>query len=104
MTDRSSAVSGLLSARAGRLLASPPQPEYLQAQFARSLAPFDAATNPGGYIPMCIAENRLVWDVLRPKMAACRIAEPGFMRLCFASVPPDTAVEGAHRLARALRG
>lgn len=34
--------------------------------------------------------------------AACRIHEPGFMRLCFAAVPTDTAVLGVQKLARVL--
>jgi aspartate/methionine/tyrosine aminotransferase len=34
--------------------------------------------------------------------AACRAAEPGFMRLCFAAVSPDVAVAGVERLCRAL--
>ncbi|MEM6706736.1 MAG: aminotransferase class I/II-fold pyridoxal phosphate-dependent enzyme [Acidobacteriota bacterium] len=35
--------------------------------------------------------------------AACEIAEPGFFRLCFASVPPDVAELGVRRLGEALR-
>jgi 1-aminocyclopropane-1-carboxylate synthase len=35
--------------------------------------------------------------------AACRIAEPGFMRLCFAAVPSDVAALAVERLGRALR-
>ncbi|MCP4896102.1 MAG: aminotransferase class I/II-fold pyridoxal phosphate-dependent enzyme [bacterium] len=57
-----------LSARGEKLLTSPPLPEYLQEHFARSAKP--ASTQE--YIPMCIAENRLVWDLLQPKMADCR--------------------------------
>jgi aspartate/methionine/tyrosine aminotransferase len=34
--------------------------------------------------------------------AACRIAEPGFMRLCFGAVPPEVAVNAIERLGRAL--
>lgn len=34
--------------------------------------------------------------------AACRIAEPGFLRLCFAAVPPEQAVAGVGRLAAVL--
>lgn len=61
-----------LSVRARRLLADPPNAEYLREHFLRSAASYDATTNPHGYIALCIAENRLVWDLLRPKMAACR--------------------------------
>jgi len=34
--------------------------------------------------------------------AACRVGEPGFARLCFAGVPPETAVVAVSRLGRAL--
>lgn len=34
--------------------------------------------------------------------AACHIAEPGFFRLCFASVPSEVAVEGVRRVAGVL--
>ena len=34
--------------------------------------------------------------------AACRVAEPGFMRLCFGAVPPDVAVDAIERIGRAL--
>ncbi|MGE5236774.1 MAG: aminotransferase class I/II-fold pyridoxal phosphate-dependent enzyme [Acidobacteriota bacterium] len=68
-----------LSLRGRRLVDSPPLPEYLREHFARSVSPFDAASRPDGYIPMCIAENRLVWDLLRPKMAACRDVPAGVL-------------------------
>ena len=61
-----------LSERARRLLSNPPAAEYLQEHQERSAAPYDAITDPQGYIPLCVAENRLVWDLLRPEMAACR--------------------------------
>ncbi len=35
--------------------------------------------------------------------AACRVGEPGFMRLCFAAEPTDVVVEGIRRLATVLR-
>lgn len=60
MTDR----PDLLSARGRALVDAPPMPEYLVEHFARQGTP--------GYVPLCIAENRLVWDLLQPKMAACR--------------------------------
>jgi aspartate/methionine/tyrosine aminotransferase len=45
---------------------------YIQAHFERSDDTWDAATNPDGYIGMCIAENKLVWDLLEPKLTAAR--------------------------------
>ena len=50
----------------------PPEAEYMREHFARRVAPYDAAARPGGYVPLCIAENALVADLLLPKMAACR--------------------------------
>jgi aspartate/methionine/tyrosine aminotransferase len=35
--------------------------------------------------------------------AACRVGEPGFMRLCFAAEPTDVVVQGIRRLAKLLR-
>jgi aspartate/methionine/tyrosine aminotransferase len=61
-----------LSRRGQSLLASPPLPEYIHEHFARVGEPWDPVSNPGGYISMCIAENKLTWDLLEPKMAECR--------------------------------
>lgn len=36
--------------------------------------------------------------------SACRISEPGFMRLCYAAIPTDTVVNGIERIGRLLRG
>jgi 1-aminocyclopropane-1-carboxylate synthase len=56
-------------------------------------------------------EERALWRRLLDEInvnltpgAACRIAEPGFMRLCFASVPSDTAVHAVGRMGAVLRG
>jgi 1-aminocyclopropane-1-carboxylate synthase len=35
--------------------------------------------------------------------SACHVGEPGWMRLCFAAVPTDTAVEGIRRIGDVLR-
>lgn len=56
--------SEALSARGRALLERAPVPEYLREHFARVGSP--------GYVPLCIAENRLMWDLLAPRMAACR--------------------------------
>lgn len=65
--------AGALSRRGDALLQSPPLPEYLTAHFARMGDGYDAESNPGGYVPLCIAENRLVWDLLEAKMRAPRV-------------------------------
>lgn len=61
-----------LSSRARRLLASPPLPEYFREHAARQEAAFDPQTRPGGYIPFCVAENALVFDLLKPRMDRAR--------------------------------
>ncbi|MBE7483990.1 MAG: aminotransferase class I/II-fold pyridoxal phosphate-dependent enzyme [Polyangiaceae bacterium] len=61
-----------LSQRGRRLVESPPAAEYLQAHFARSAAPFDPELRPDGYVPLCVAENKLVTDLLAPKLGAAR--------------------------------
>jgi aspartate/methionine/tyrosine aminotransferase len=62
---------GSLSRRGRRLVESPPLPEYLYEHFQRRDLPYDAAARPLGYVPLCIAENKLVMDLLLPKLEAC---------------------------------
>ena len=69
MTDR---IGVGLSKRAGALLAGSRLEEYLIAHTERLDDLWDAEANPGGYIPMAVAENKLVWDLLEPKFADCR--------------------------------
>ena len=64
-----------LSARAEKLLAAPPLPEYIAAHFERAADSWDPATNTDGYVAMCVAENKLVWDLLEPRFAECRHLE-----------------------------
>lgn len=61
-----------LSRRGQRLVDSSPTPEYLRAHFERNDRLYDAATRPDGYIPFCVAENALVFDLLRARMDDCR--------------------------------
>ena len=61
-----------LSQRAQRLLANPPFPEYLREHFNRIDSLYDAAKNPQGYIPMSVAENQLLGNLLLERMAAVR--------------------------------
>ncbi len=58
-----------LSKRGRRLLATPPLPEYIREHFARQSSTYDPA-NPGGYIPLSVAENLLLGDRLIDRMAA----------------------------------
>ncbi len=45
--------------------------EYLVAHFER-VDDLWSPANPDGYIPMAIAENKLVWDLLEPRLTAPR--------------------------------
>lgn len=55
-----------LSQRGARLVANPPMAEYIGEHFARSGASWHPEDNPDGYVGMCIAENKLMGDVLLP--------------------------------------
>lgn len=56
--------STLLSARGEKLRRSSAMPEYLREHFAHA--------NDTEYVPLCVAENKLVSDLLLAKMAECR--------------------------------
>src|SRR5262245_38715986 len=53
-----------LSARGRKLVVSSAMPEYVREHFARS--------SMADYVPLCIAENKLVSDLLLTKMSMCR--------------------------------
>ena len=61
-----------LSKRGRLLVDTPPFPEYLHEHFERAGDRWDPVSNPDGYVSMCIAENKLTWDLLEPRMAECR--------------------------------
>jgi aspartate/methionine/tyrosine aminotransferase len=72
MTEMERPERGTLSRRGRRLVEHPPEAAYLREHAARSATPYDRVACPDGYIPLCIAENALVADLLLPKMAASR--------------------------------
>lgn len=45
---------------------------YIRAHFEHVEDAWDATANPDGYIGMCVAENKLVWDLLAPRLTAAR--------------------------------
>jgi aspartate/methionine/tyrosine aminotransferase len=47
-------------------------PGYLDAHIDRREDRCDPETNPDGYIGLCVAENKLVWDLLQPRLVAPR--------------------------------
>jgi aspartate/methionine/tyrosine aminotransferase len=61
-----------LSRRAQSMLAGQSLPEYLSRHFAGAADPYDATANPDGYIGLCVAENKLVGE-----MVANRLDEVG---------------------------
>ncbi|MDH3397334.1 MAG: aminotransferase class I/II-fold pyridoxal phosphate-dependent enzyme, partial [Acidimicrobiia bacterium] len=65
-----------LSDRGRRLVVDAPMAEYIHAHFERLDDLWDPIGNPGGYIGLCVAENKLVWDLLEPKLTAPRQVPP----------------------------
>ena len=61
-----------LSARGSKLVGNRPTPGYIEAHYDLIDDSWDPEANLDGYVSMCIAENKLVWDLLAPKMAASR--------------------------------
>ena len=61
-----------LSSRGQSLVARPPMPEYLIEHHRRSSSLFDSIMNPNGYIPLCIAENRQVSEMVLARLAECK--------------------------------
>ena len=67
MQDSSSTPTSALSQRGSAVADASPVPEYLVEHSKHSIHP-----GPMGYTPLCVAENRLVWDLLEPRMTAAR--------------------------------
>jgi aspartate/methionine/tyrosine aminotransferase len=61
-----------LSRRGDNLIGNRPTPAYAEAHYDLVDDSWDPESNLEGYVSMCIAENKLVWDLLGPKMAASR--------------------------------
>jgi aspartate/methionine/tyrosine aminotransferase len=60
----------MVSQQAKRLLAD--TPAIAQAHFAAEADPYHPRRNPTGYVNLGTAENRLVWDLLGPRLRAPR--------------------------------
>ena len=61
-----------LSQRGRRLVDQPFMAPYLLEHFARRDDAYHEESNPDGYVALCLAENKLVWELLRPKMLESR--------------------------------
>ncbi|NQV05916.1 aminotransferase class I/II-fold pyridoxal phosphate-dependent enzyme, partial [bacterium] len=57
-----------LSARARSLIESAPRHEYILEHYERVADSHHPVDNPGGYIGLAVAENKLVWSLLEPKL------------------------------------
>jgi aspartate/methionine/tyrosine aminotransferase len=60
----------MVSRQAARLVAE--TPAIAAAHFAAEADPYQPRRNPGGYVNLGTAENRLVWDLLAPRLRAAR--------------------------------
>ncbi|RZU48685.1 1-aminocyclopropane-1-carboxylate synthase [Krasilnikovia cinnamomea] len=60
----------MVSRQAARLVAG--TPVIASAHFAAEADPYDPVSNPDGYVNVGTAENRLVWDLLAPRLRAAR--------------------------------
>jgi aspartate/methionine/tyrosine aminotransferase len=58
-----------ISSRARRILEHNPPPEYITERMARAHRAW-TPEDPSGYIDLSTAENKLMWDVIGPRMAA----------------------------------
>lgn len=61
-----------LSQRGQRLLTDSPRSPYVVAHQQRDDDRYDPVTNPDGYIGLCVAENKQVWDLIGPRLQAAR--------------------------------
>jgi len=96
--------SSSLSGRGQRLVDAPTTPEYFRVHSERSDAPYDGAARPEGYIPFCVAENALVFDLLRSKMDACRNVSAPWLGYQSMTGAPDFKAKLARFMSRKILG
>ena len=65
-----------LSRRGADLVENAPLPPYIRVHFERVEDAYDPRTNPDGYLGLAIAENKLVWPLLEPRLTAARDVPP----------------------------
>lgn len=68
----------MVSRQASRLVGE--APAIAVAHFTAEADPYHAETNPGGYVNLGTAENRLAWDLLAPRLRASRQVGPADTR------------------------
>ncbi len=93
-----------LSARGRALLDAPATPAYLVEHFLRSARPYHPMEAPDGYIPLCVAENKLVWDLLGPKVNTARHVTPRALGYADMVGPEDFRADLASFMGRHILG
>ncbi|GAB1640022.1 aminotransferase class I/II-fold pyridoxal phosphate-dependent enzyme [Krasilnikovia sp. MM14-A1259] len=68
----------MVSRQAARLVAG--SPVIASAHFTAEADPYDPVSNPDGYVNVGTAENRLVWDLLAPRLRAARAVGAAHIR------------------------
>jgi aspartate/methionine/tyrosine aminotransferase len=81
-----------------------PTPEYFRVHTERSGAPYHAVSRPEGYIPFCVAENALVFDLLRAKMDACRDVSASWLGYQTMTGAPEFKAKLARFMSRWILG
>lgn len=71
MFDKNTVAVGL-SKRGQSLAHVSPTPEYFRVHGERTTQPYHSTSRADGYMPFCVAENALVFDLLRAKMDESR--------------------------------
>jgi aspartate/methionine/tyrosine aminotransferase len=61
-----------LSRRGTQIVHKPPLAPYILEHFSRTSKPWHAQSCPDGYIALSVAENKMMWDVLVPRLASYR--------------------------------
>ncbi len=92
-----------LSRRGRHLVESPPAAEYLREHFSRLAASHDPS-RPDGYIPLCVAENTLVHDLLSPELGKAREIPPRVLGYDAMTGSLDFRERVAHFMGRSFLG
>jgi aspartate/methionine/tyrosine aminotransferase len=92
-----------LSRRGRHLVESPPAAEYLREHFSRLAASHDPS-RPDGYIPLCVAENTLVHDLLSPELGKAREIPPRVLGYDAMTGSLDFRERLAHFMGRSFLG
>ena len=93
-----------LSSRGQRLAHASPTPEYFRVHAERTAEAKEAVVRPDGYIPFCVAENALVFDLLRARMDQCRNVTAPWLGYQAMTGAPEFKTKLARFLSRKVLG